>query len=156
MSMTKTTTRKRATHSSHDVARAISLFFAVRGIMRTKLAKGKVCDPSTWLRIETMKFIADHDTPKMKDVADYLSITAPSATSLVGALVKAGFVTNAADRHDRRTARLLLTKKGKAELKAALARGTRLLGGLFAALSSAELAAFARTLERIKMESSRR
>ncbi len=137
-------------HSSHDIAQAISLFFAVRGIMRTKLAEGKKLDPSTWLHIETMKFIADHDKPKMKDIADYLSITAPSATSLVGTLVKSGFVASVADSADRRASRLALTPKGKAELKRAIARGTKHLASLFAALSASELAAFSASLDRIK------
>ncbi len=137
-------------HASSDIARAISLFFAVRGIMRTKLAQGKKLDPSTWLRIETMKFIADHDEPKMKDVADYLSITAPSATTLVGGLVKSGFVAYAADTSDRRTSRLTLTAAGKVELKGAIARGTKHLRSLFAVLSDKELAAFSAALARIK------
>lgn len=128
----------------------MSLFSAIRRIMRTSLAKGKKLDPSTWVRIETMKFIADHDKPKMKDIADYLSITAPSATSLVGDLTKRGFVASRAGRRDRRTLRLALTKKGKSELKKAVAGGTEILGELFAVLPEAEFAAFIRTLERIK------
>jgi DNA-binding MarR family transcriptional regulator len=146
--MARTTSKQ--THSSSDIARAISLFFAVRGIMRTRLAAGSKFDPSTWLRIETMKFIADHDEPRMKDVADYLSITAPSATSLVSGLVKSGFVTSSAGKSDRRTSRLILTAKGKRELKLAMVRGTKRLASLFAALSGKELAAFSASLERIK------
>jgi DNA-binding MarR family transcriptional regulator len=147
--MKKKNTAKWA-HASDEVARAISLFFAVRGIIRTTLATGKKLDPSTWLRVETMKFIADHDLPKIKEVADYLSITAPSATSLVRGLVKSGFVTIAIDTKDRRTSRLMLTRAGKTELKKAIMRGTKLLGGLFAVLSAAELSAFSNALEEIK------
>ena len=69
--------RKRTSLKQEDVAHAVSLFFAVRRLIRTELAKGKKVDPSTWVQMETMQFIADHDQPKMKDVADYLSITAP-------------------------------------------------------------------------------
>lgn len=145
-----TSATKKTPHAARDIAQAISLFFAVRGIMRTKFAQGKKLDPSTWLRIETMKFIMDHDAPKMKDVADYLSITAPSATSLVGGLVKSGFVAYAADTSDRRTSRLVLTAKGKAELKSAMTRGTKHLRSLFAVLSDKELAAFSAALACIK------
>ena len=137
-------------HPSRDVAYVVSLFFAVRRIMRTELAKGKELDPSTWPMIETMKCIADHDKPKMKDIADYLSITAPSATSLVNGLVKSGFVTSDTDRYDRRTSRIMLTTKGKIELKKAIAHGIQHLGKLFAVLSEAELVAFVGALERIK------
>ena len=146
--MTRST--KKTPHAARDIRRAISLFFAVRRTMRTAFAQGKKLDPSTWLRIETMKFIMDHDEPKMKDVADYLSITAPSATSLVGTLVKSGFVASSAGRSDRRTSRLVLTPKGKTELKSAMIRGTKHLASLFAVLSDKELAAFSAALERIK------
>ena len=141
---------KKRTHSAKEIARTLSLFFAVRRIMRTKFASGKKIDPSTWLRIETMKFIADHGEPNMKDVAGYLSITAPSATSLIRGLVESGFVTCSADVRDKRTSRLVLTPKGKAELKTTGARSVRIVGELFSILSEAELAAFSSTLERIK------
>ena len=128
----------------------MSLFFSVRRIVRTKLAAGKKYDPSAWLRVETLKFIADSGEPKMKDVADYLSITAPSATSLIGGLMRSGLVASATDKRDRRTLRLTLTVKGRRELKRSLARGMEILGGLFATLSEKELAAFTDALEQLK------
>ena len=150
--MTKHSSTKR-THSSEEVAYATALFFAVRRIMRTALGKNKKLDPSSWLRVETMKFIAENDKSKMKDIADYLSITAPSATSLVSGLVKSGFVIGYTDRDDRRASRLILTKKGKAELKKAVTRGMKIFSTLFSILSKSELAAFTTALERIKEES---
>ena len=148
--------RKRTSLKQEDVAHAVSLFFAVRRLIRTELAKGKKVDPSTWVQMETMQFIADHDKPKMKDVADYLSITAPSATSLVRGLVKSGLVLPGADRRDRRTSRLTLTARGKAELTSATARNLQILGRLFSALSKAEFTAFAGALERVKEKVTKR
>lgn len=150
--MTKRTPLKR-THAPRDVAQAISLFFAVRRIIRTKLAKGQKLDPATWLQVETMKFIFEHENSNMKDVADHLSITAPSTTSLISGLVESRLVASAVDRRDRRSSRLVLTQAGKAELKRALARGTKLLNGLFSVLSEKELAAFSGALKRIKDKS---
>ena len=146
---------KKQAHSSQDIAEVTSLFFAVRRIMRTALAKDKKFEPSTWPQIETMKFIAENDKSKMKDIADYLFITAPSATSLVNGLVKSGFVTSRTDRTDRRASRLVLTPKGKIELKKTVARGLKVFSGLFSVLSQAEMEQFTRTLERIKKESAR-
>ncbi len=136
-------------HPSKDVARAISRFFAVRGLVRRTLARGKRLDPSAWLHIETLKFIADRDRPRQKDLATYLSITAPSATSLVANLVKQGLVVRKSDERDKRALRLALSPKGERTLKAALRRGARLLEQLFAALSERELTAFTRSLERL-------
>ena len=154
--MARSTTARKTSHAPRDVARAISLFFAVRGIMRTRIARGKKVDPFTWLRIETMKFISDCGTPMMKEIADHLSITAPSATSLIGGLVKSGLVAKVLDRRDKRASRLKLTAKGEDELKKSLIRGTRLLKGLFDALSEEEFVAFTRALEQMKSISDRR
>ncbi|MBU6490868.1 winged helix DNA-binding protein [Patescibacteria group bacterium] len=144
---------QKKSHSPNDVVRAISLFSAVRRIMRARIAEGRKLDPSTWLQIETMKFIMDHGMPKMRELADHLSITAPSATSLVGGLVKNKLVVCTIDRRDRRASRLTLTAKGKSKLKKAITRGTQLLSGLFAVLSEPELTAFMDALERIKEQS---
>lgn len=118
--------------------------------MRTTLARDTHLDPATWPRIETLKFISDHPEPKMKDIADYLSISAPSATALIRGLVKNGLVSYVPDREDRRMLRLRLTFKGKAELAKAITRGIGLLGALFSVLSPRELAVFTKTLERLK------
>ncbi len=92
----------------------------------------------------------------MKEIADHLSITAPSATSLTGGLVKSGLVAKVLDCRDKRTSRLKLTAKGEDELKKSLIRGTRLLKGLFDALSEEEFVAFTRALEQMKSISDRR
>jgi len=136
-------------HSSRDIAHAASLFFRVRGLVRQKLAQGRKLDPFAWLHIETLIYIRDHKGPSMHAVADYLSITAPSATSLVAALRRAGLVACHADPRDKRAARLALTVKGKKVLERSVARGTRILGEIFAPLSVAELAGLMRALSNI-------
>ncbi|HQU08125.1 MAG: hypothetical protein B7X04_04245 [Parcubacteria group bacterium 21-54-25] len=137
------------THDSEAVARAASRFFALRGAVRTKLAQGQRLGSSAWLRIETLKFITDYHHPTMGDVAEYFSITAPSATSLVTGLVRDGLVVRTRDPRDRRIARLSLSRAGKAKLEKILTRGTAIFDELFAQLSVAELAQFTETLERI-------
>jgi DNA-binding MarR family transcriptional regulator len=130
--------------------RAASLFFAVRGVVRTRLAQGKRLDPSKWLYVETMKFIANTDHPSMSALAEHLSITAPSATSLVRRLVKDKLVVREADTRDRRATRLSLTEKGRRVLADTLKRGAVILGEVFGVLSREELAVFTRALECIK------
>lgn len=141
---------KRSHHTASEITRAATLFFMVRGLVRTKLAQGKRLDPYAWLRIETMVYIRDHAGVPMKDVAAYLSITAPSATSLVNALVKAGYVERRADPNDKRTSRVYLTRQGKAKLAKAMRHGMQVLGELFAPFSGKDLAAFTKLLDRIQ------
>ncbi len=137
-------------HSETDVARAASLFFTVRGLVRSKLAQGKHLDPYAWLHIETLVYISKHQGRSMKDIAEHLSITAPSATSLIAALAEKGLVERHADSSDKRSLRITLTAKGRAVLKKTLARGMDILASLFASLSPRELAAFENALERIQ------
>ena len=130
--------------------RAASLFFAVRGVVRTRLAQGKRLNPSAWLRVETLKFIRDTDRPSMRAVAEHLSITAPSATSLVRALERDGLVVRSTDERDRRSSLLSLTAKGTRVLTETLAKGAEILEEVFGALTPRALTEFTRALERIK------
>jgi DNA-binding MarR family transcriptional regulator len=142
--------RKTSRHNPESVAHAATLFFMVRGLVRTKLAQGRRLDPYAWLRIETMVYIRDNAGAPMKDIAAYLSITAPSATSLVNALVKGGFVERRTDPRDKRALRVYLTKKGQKKLQEAMKHGMQVLGELFAPLSAKDLKAFSGHLERIQ------
>lgn len=137
-------------HPPQKIEQATSLFFMVRCLVRTKLAQGHRLNPSAWLRIETLKFIGDQEMPSMSQVAEYLSITAPSATSLVGGLIREGLVTKKKDPKDRRALKLALSKKGKTKLAEKIARGTALLGELFSVLDEGELNGFIALLEKIE------
>jgi DNA-binding MarR family transcriptional regulator len=137
-------------HAAQKVAKATSLFFMVRCLVRTKLAQGKRLNPSAWLRVETLKFIGDREKTSMSDIAAYLSITAPSATSLVTGLIKEGLVVRTKDTTDRRAFRLELSREGKSKLAAKIQRGTALLGEVFAVLSEEELNTFIALLEKIE------
>lgn len=141
--------RQQAQHSKDDIVRAVSRFFAVRSLIRTRVAGGARADASTWLRLEVLKFIGGHDAPRIKDVAEYLSVTAPSATALVRNLLRDKLVARKTDPQDRRTARLALTKKGRRFLASAAAHGAARLEGFFDALSERELERFISYLERI-------
>lgn len=90
------------------------LFFSTKQIIRAKLPDGKA-DPNAWLRFQTMRYIEDADGPTMQNVADFLRIKAPSATSLIRHLVARGKVRRVAGK-DKRVTRLLLTPRGKKSL----------------------------------------
>lgn len=136
-------------HSKEDVERAISRFFVVKGIVRTRLAEGRRYDPVSWLKVETLKFIADHAGATAHDIGKHLSITAASASPLVHRLIADGLVSRRTDPSDKRAAILSLTARGKRELKRALACGKDILKELFALLSPSEFRAFTLALRRI-------
>lgn len=136
-------------HTDTEIAKIASLFFMVRGVVRTSLAQGKKLNPSAWLHIETLIFIRDHEGPLMREVAEHLSITAPSATSLITALAKNGLVRKQQDKNDARASRLFLTKKGEKMLAVAQARGHAALGEVFSSLSASELASLSKLLGKV-------
>jgi DNA-binding MarR family transcriptional regulator len=138
-----------ARHAPAKVTEAATRFFRVRSLVRTKLAAGKRLDPYAWLRIETLAYIKENQ-PTMSDLAGYLAITAPSATSLVASLAKQGLVKQERNQEDRRSLTVSLTPRGLRTLAAAFKRGQQVFGRLFAPLSAAELAAFSRLL--VKLE----
>ena len=64
------------------------------------------------LQLQTLGYVKNHENPLMKDLASYLTITPPSATSLVDCLVKDKMLTRHLSPQDRRLIHLHLTPKG--------------------------------------------
>jgi DNA-binding MarR family transcriptional regulator len=91
-----------------------------------KQAKKKL----TLEQVYVLVFILKNKNPLMKEVADHLCVTAPSATVLIDSLVNAGFVKRVADKIDHRSVRLTVTINGKTELVMAKARVTKKMRSL--------------------------
>jgi len=73
-------------------------------------------DGSSISQIETLHCLVENPRLAMKDVAEHLGITMPSATSIVARLVKQNFIIRIYDAKDRRIIRLKITELGLAEL----------------------------------------
>ena len=59
-------------------------------------------------------YLGEEDGPALCDVCDGLRMDAPTASRIVAALTRRGFVRATADPSDRRRARLKLTAEGRA------------------------------------------
>lgn len=88
-----------------------ALLFEMRQIIRQALPGSRHSDPNEWMRLQTMHFIARHGKPTMHELAEYLRIKAPSATSVVSYLVSHGMIERKAGV-DRRVVHLSLTEEG--------------------------------------------
>jgi len=88
----------------------ISLIFMMRQLSHENISKKN--ENFSFLQFITLRFIKDKK-PLMKEVADFLAITPPSATSLVKTLSEAGLVSRLAEKDDRRIVRIVITKKGE-------------------------------------------
>jgi DNA-binding MarR family transcriptional regulator len=124
------------------------LFFETRQIIRDHVPEG-VRDPNAWMRSEALRFIADAKEPGMKDLAAYLRVRAPSATSLVIHLEREGLVTRATCRDDRRIVRIMLTQKGTRTVRAYEKRSADIMHRVFGKLSDRELEDFTAALRRL-------
>lgn len=115
-----------------------SLFFTTRQIIRQQLPSDGP-DPNTWLRFETLRFISEAKDPTMHDVAHYLRVKAPSATSLVAHLVRSGLIARKGEASDKRIVRISLTPRGKREVKNYTARCASTMRKAFSKLDDREL-----------------
>ncbi|HEX7586508.1 MAG TPA: MarR family transcriptional regulator [Patescibacteria group bacterium] len=101
--------------SENSTNQAISLMFSVNRIIKERGGSGSTKSFSR-LNLETLRYIKEKQ-PLMKEVADYLCVTPPSATALINNLVEQNLVERVADKEDRRIVRLDITQHGKKELK---------------------------------------
>jgi len=99
-----------------NIEQLISMIFAVSRLIRERAKYREKIDPFSFLQLETLRYVAEKDNHSMKDVADYLCITPPSATSLINSLVKTKQLERMHDPSDRRLVRLVITPKGKTAL----------------------------------------
>ena len=90
-----------------------SLMFMAGRLMREQtVGHGAHCSISI-AQIKILSIAKDGETPTMKEVAQSLLITSPSATAAINQLVKNGHLERIHDESDRRVIRLKITDKGK-------------------------------------------
>ena len=99
-----------------DIGQLISMVFATSRLIRERAKDREKIDPFSFLQLETLRYVAEKDNPSMRDIADYLCVTPPSATSLINGLAEAGQLERVHDKNDRRFVRLVVTPKGKTVL----------------------------------------
>src|SRR6266567_682566 len=93
------------------IEKIISLIFATRRMMfeQKDPKEAKSC---SFLHLITLKYIKE-GSPLMKDIATFLGIAPPSATSLINNLAKSELVKRSEDKIDRRIVRIEITKEGE-------------------------------------------
>ncbi|MDD5639467.1 MAG: MarR family transcriptional regulator [Candidatus Pacebacteria bacterium] len=94
--------------------RELSLgFFKVFKFIKKKMTLRDEIYNLTIGQMEILHFIKDKKQVPMKEVADFLEITPPSATSLINNLVISDILERKFDKIDRRVILLNITEKGK-------------------------------------------
>ena len=103
--------------NNKKIEQIISLFFTTSRLIYKESTKDKDRpDFFSFLQLEVLGYIKENKKLSMKKVASFLSVTPPSATSLINRLVKTGVLMRFFDEKDRRTVLLSLTPKGEVAL----------------------------------------
>lgn len=113
----------------------VDVMFTWGRIMRQKMHEWQPDLP--FVQFGALTHIADKH-PTMTEVAAYLKVAAPAATTIVEELVKRGFISRVHDERDRRVVRLEPTKRGKALLVKSAALKAKFMQENLKELSSAE------------------
>ncbi|MBI3887775.1 winged helix-turn-helix transcriptional regulator [Candidatus Microgenomates bacterium] len=94
----------------------INLLIAVKRLISEKMKKSGNNPGISIIQIKTLHFI-EGKKPTMREVADFLGITPPSATSMVSHFLKNSQVKKIYDKTDKRIIRLEITATGKKNIK---------------------------------------
>lgn len=106
-----------------QLSEIINLIFTLRKLTHGRVA-AKLGKELSYSQLVTLHYIRD-EKPLMKDLADFLAITPPSATSFVDTLVKAGLARRSFEMGDRRIVRIAIAKKGERYLKLGLSEAVK-------------------------------
>lgn len=102
------------------------------------------------MQMHGLFIIAEHPNITMKELAEALHVTSPSATSFVDRLVKLKWVKRSADRKNRKLVRLSLKPAGTAALRTGMKQHSAMMHELFSLLSNHDQKQFERVLLNLK------
>lgn len=140
------------TPPSDTPARIIQHWMEItRLLRRNMMSKGKATDVCmNPMQIHAMAIIAEHPNLTMKEFAQHLHISSPSATSFVDRLVKLQLVERVADEDNRKLVHLRMLSAGRTALDAAMKEHSVVMHDLFSLLSSEDQQVLARVLVNLK------
>jgi len=127
----------------------ICAIFNAEQVLREKARVESNLTDCSFLHLHTLHYVAETGPVKMKEIANFLHITPPSATSVINSLVKRRFIVRVGDEVDRRTIKLQITKIGGELLKNSFARMMRMVENNINKLSESEKKIFLSILNKI-------
>ncbi len=125
-----------------------SLFFEMKQTIRANLPQSQT-DPNAWMRSETLRFIEQHESPTMREIAERLRITAPSATSLIRMLSSLGWIRREPTGADKRVVRIALTAAGRREVARYNRQAERTMRKVFSRLPEKDIRHLKRILRNL-------
>lgn len=106
-------------------------------------------------QMHALLYIQSHPGITMKELAEMLRVTSPSATSFVDRLVKIGHITRATDATNRRLVRLHITDAGAQSLEKTMSEHRKILFQILSVLSPADQVSLKSIMEKLITHCSR-
>ena len=103
----------------------------------------------TIVQLETLVFLGENKDVQMKDLADYFSITMPTATSLIDKLIAVNLAERKNYIKDRRIVKITITNFGKKILDLAMKQRASKVNKILSDLSKDDKKEFLRLLSTI-------
>lgn len=122
-----------------EIAKLIGLIIKSKRLIQERVRSVEKTGRFSLSQIEILRYVVENKQPLMKDVADYLNITPPSATALIDSLVSQGYLKRIPDKNDRRIVKLAETSKGKKTLDDGMRMMKKGMKETFSKLSKKEI-----------------
>lgn len=133
----------------NDVDELIELVFTMNRLTKDGMENEK--GSPSYIQLQALSFVLRQKNPIMKDVAEYLNITPPSATFLVNNLIKLDLIKRIYDSDDKRIIHLNISNKGKKELQKGFAKSKQHLYKKLSLLSTKERQNFISILKKLSL-----
>jgi DNA-binding MarR family transcriptional regulator len=133
---------------THKMDTPPARMFAFFRLAKERIFSGNPQCPA-FLDIAILEAASDGRDPSMKEIADLLRITGPSATAMIDRLVDKGELVRAEDPDDRRIVRLRTTAVGEKAFKAGRRAALTGMDGLLSVLGEGERAELDRIITKI-------
>ena len=137
------------TKEANSIDRLIESTYDFGRIMRQQMIGSSAGGPNL-LHLHSLVLISEREGITMKELAQALHISSPSATSLCNRLVRTGWVARRHDDTNRKLVRLKLTDTGTKILREKQERRRLILRKIFSALSRREQIALTKMHQKLK------
>lgn len=127
----------------------ICSIFNAGQVLRERAREESNLTNCSFLHMHTLHYIQENGESNMKEIANFLHIAPPSATSVVNSLVKNGLIIRVGDEVDRRSVKLKITKEGQKLLQNSFKRMMSLVESQVNRLSDGEKKTFLSILNKI-------
>lgn len=129
----------------------ITQWMEITRLMRQQMSNKKKESTMNPVQMHAMLIIREHDGLTMKEFAEFLHVTSPSATSFVNRLVRMKWVKRIADKTNRKLVRLKLSDEGMNCVTTNMKEHSRMMRDLFSLLTLADQKEFARILGNLRV-----